>query len=190
MGLYTLSDFGAVSILRYETFTAVIFQSRYDFVLASALSLILMGLALAIVVAESWSRGRSKYYRGDPGAARPGSTVKLGGWRWPALIFCGLVAMLSLALPLTVLLIWVVRGVLAGEPLLLLWQPALNSLTVSLMAALVAVVGALPLAILSVRHPGVVTRISERITYMGFALPGIAVALGLVFFGANYALWL
>jgi iron(III) transport system permease protein len=51
-------------------------------------------------------------------------------------------------------------------------------------------VAALPLAILSVRHPGVITRLSERITYMGFALPGIAVALGLVFFGANYAPWL
>jgi iron(III) transport system permease protein len=27
----------------------------------------------------------------------------------------------------------------------------------------------------------------ERVTYVGFALPGIAVALALVFFGANYA---
>jgi iron(III) transport system permease protein len=27
----------------------------------------------------------------------------------------------------------------------------------------------------------------ERVAYVGFALPGIAVALGLVFFGANYA---
>ncbi len=190
VGLYTLSDFGAVSLLRYETFTAVIFQqygSGLDRTLASALSLMLMALALAIVVAESWSRGRSKYYRSDPGAVRPSSTVKLRGWSWPALIFCGLVALLSLALPLTVLLIWIVRGVLAGEPLLLLWQPALNSLTVSLLAAGVAVVAALPLAILAVRHSGVITRLAERITYMGFALPGIAVALGLVFFGANYA---
>ncbi len=192
VGLYTLSDFGAVSILQYQTFTAVIFQ-EYDTVdrtLASALSLMLMALALAIVVSESWSRGRSKYYRSDPVAPRHGSTAKLGGWRWPALIFCGVVALLALALPLTVLLNWLVRGVLAGEPLLLLWQLALNSLGVSLLAALVAVVAALPLAILSVRHPGVITRLSERITYLGFALPGIAVALGLVFFGANYALLL
>jgi len=192
VGLYTLSDFGAVSILQYQTFTALIFQ-EYDAVdrtLASALSLMLMALALAIVVSESWSRGRSKYYRSDPGAPRHGSAAKLGGWRWPALIFCGVVALLALALPLTVLLNWLVRGVLAGEPLLLLWQLALNSLGVSLLAALVAVVAALPLAILSVRHPGVITRLSERITYLGFALPGIAVALGLVFFGANYALFL
>ena len=193
VGLYTLSDFGAVSLLRYETFTAVIFQ-QYDAglnrTLASAFSLMLMALAMGIVVAESWSRGHSKYYRSDPGAARPASTVKLGRWRWPALIFCGLVALLSLGLPLLVLLIWIVRGVMAGEPLLLLWQPALNSVTVSLLAAVAAVVAALPLAILSVRHPGLITRLSERITHMGFALPGIAVALGLVFFGANYALWL
>jgi len=147
VGLYTLSDFGAVSLLRYQTFTAVIF-GEYDAVgrtLAAALSLILMALALAIVLAESWARGRSKYYRSDPGAARPSSAVKLGRWRWPALIFCGLVGLFSLALPLAVLLIWVVRGVLAGEPLLLLWQPAFNSLMVSLLAALVTVAVASPM---------------------------------------------
>ena len=193
VGLYTLSDFGAVSLLRYETFTAVIFQqygSGLDRTLASALALLLMALALIIVFAESWSRGRSKYYRSDPGAIRPAYTVKLGGWRWPALIFCGSVALLSLGLPLTVLLYWIVRGVLAGEPLLLLWQLALNSLGVSLLAAGVTVVAASPLVILAVRHPGAITRLTERITYVGFALPGVAVALGLVFFGANYALWL
>ena len=190
VSLYTLSDFGAVSLLRYETFTAAIFLqygSGLDRTLAAALSLILMALALALVVAESWSRGRSRYYRSEPGAARPRSAVHLGRWRWPALIFCGLIALFSLALPLAVLLSWIIRGVLAGEPLLLLWQPALNSLMVSLLAAVITVMAAVPIGILSVRHPGAISRLAERITYVGFALPGIAVALGLVFFGANYA---
>ena len=48
-------------------------------------------------------------------------------------------------------------------------------------------VAALPIATLSVRYPGLLSSLLERITYVGFALPGIAIALGLVFFGVNYA---
>jgi iron(III) transport system permease protein len=37
-----------------------------------------------------------------------------------------------------------------------------------------------------VRFPGRITSIIERCSYIGFGLPGIVVALSLVFFGANY----
>lgn len=57
----------------------------------------------------------------------------------------------------------------------------------SALAAVACVVAALPIAALSVRYPGVLGTALERVTYIGFALPGIAVALALVFFGANYA---
>jgi len=40
-------------------------------------------------------------------------------------------------------------------------------------------------AILVVRRPGGLSRLFERVAYAGFALPGIVVALALVFFGIN-----
>ena len=43
------------------------------------------------------------------------------------------------------------------------------------------------MAVLAVRHPGSLSTAVERITYGSFALPGIVVALSLVFFGANFA---
>ena len=46
---------------------------------------------------------------------------------------------------------------------------------------------ALPVAILSVRWPGRLSTLLERAAYMGYALPGIVVALSLVFFGADFA---
>ncbi len=46
---------------------------------------------------------------------------------------------------------------------------------------------ALPVAILAVRYSGRLSSLLERATYIGFALPGIVIALALVFFGANYA---
>jgi iron(III) transport system permease protein len=55
------------------------------------------------------------------------------------------------------------------------------------MAALLAVLLALPVALLVVRRPNRFNRLLERLTYVGFSLPGIVVALALVFFGIHYA---
>lgn len=190
VGLYTLSDFGAVSLLNYETFTWVIFvqyESALNPALGAALSLALVVLALGIVASEALTRGRSRYYSSGSGAIRPTAPVRLGRWRWPALAFCTLVVALALILPMSVLGYWVYRGVSAGEPLLFQWEAVRNSLYVSVLAAVATVVAAIPIAVMSVRYPGFISALCERITYIGFALPGIAVALGLVFFGANYA---
>lgn len=190
VALYTLSDFGAVSLLRYETFTWAIFtqyEGSLDRAAGAVLSLVLVALALVLVALEGISRTRSRYYRSDQGAVRPAELVRLGKWKWPALAFCGAVVLLGLALPMGVLGYWAVRGIAAGEPLLLLWGAARNSLYVAALAALITVAASFPIAILTVRFPGLLSTILERITFVGFALPGIAVALGLVFFGANYA---
>ncbi|NJN97503.1 MAG: iron ABC transporter permease, partial [Anaerolineales bacterium] len=45
-------------------------------------------------------------------------------------------------------------------------------------------------AVLSIRFPGRRSRWLERSAYVGYALPGIVIALALVFFGANYATFL
>lgn len=190
VALYTLADFGAVSLLRFETFTWAIFlqyESALDRGLAAALSLALIAIALTLVAGEAFTRGRWRYYRSGSGAIRPFASVKLGHWRWPALALCTVVVTISLVLPMSILAYWVIRGVSAGEPLLLLWEAARNSVYVSALAAGVSVAAALPIAALSVRFPGMLSGILERISYIGFALPGIAIALSLVFFGANYA---
>ena len=72
---------------------------------------------------------------------------------------------------------------LAGESLGLEWSTVANSLYVSGLAAIAAVVAALPVAILTIQYASRVSALLERITYVGFALPGIVIALALVFFG-------
>ena len=194
--LYTLSDFGAVAMMRYETFTWSIFiqyGAALNRTLAAAWSLALIALALAVVWGEHRARaiaGGGRYHRSDAGAARRPPPVPLGRWRWPALLFCGLTVALSLGLPLGILAYWTVRGVLAGEPLLLLWRAAGNSVGMAALAAALTVLAAAPVAVLSVRYPGAFSRWLERLGFVGFALPGIVIALGLVYFGANYAPWL
>jgi iron(III) transport system permease protein len=73
-----------------------------------------------------------------------------------------------------------------GDSTLPLWSAARNSIYVSSVTAMVAVLAALPVAVLTVRYPGRLSVLLERVTYLGFALPGITIALALVFFGANY----
>ena len=190
VALYTLSDFGAVSLLRYETFTWAIFlqyETAFNRALAAGLSLVMIAMALGLVVLEAQARGRSRYYRAATGAARPTSLVALGRLKWPAFGFAAAVTALSLAAPLSLLAFWAIRGIAAGEPVRLLWGNALNSVYASGLAAVVAVVAAVPVVMFTLRFPGRVSWVVERLSYTGFALPGIAVALALIFFGARFA---
>jgi len=190
VALYTLSDFGAVSLLHYETFTWAIFvqyEAALDRTLGAGLSLALVVLALAIVGLEVFSRGRARYYSSSTSASRPPTIVRLGTWRWPALAFCTAVVAVSLAAPMSVLGYWVARGISAGEPVNVVWEAVGNSVYIAALAATAAVVAALPVAALSVRYHGALSGLLERLSYVGFALPGIAIALALVFFGARYA---
>lgn len=189
VALYTLSDFGAVSLLRYETFTWAIYlqYTSIDRMAAAGLSMVLVIMAMVILFIEVHSRGRARYHRSAVSSARPPAYSRLGRWRWPAFGFCTLFILLSLIMPISVLGYWLIRGVSAGEPFQVVWSSALNSGYVSLLAVIVTVVAALPVAILAVRYSGRISGLLERATYIGFALPGIVIALALVFFGANYA---
>lgn len=189
VALYVLRDFGAVTMMRYDTFTRVIFiqyRSFADRALAAALALVLVGLTAVILFLEWRARGRAKYARRSLGVARKGRRVALGVWRIPALLFAGGVTLLALALPAAGLLYWLGRGLEQGVAFADLAGAAGNSVTAALATAVVAMLAALPVAILSVRRPGPLSHFLERLTYAGFALPGIVVALAFVFFGARY----
>lgn len=188
VALYTLSDFGAVSLLQYDSFSREIYlqyRSAFDRTPAAVLALMLVALVAVVLALEFRSRGRAGYFQGS-GSEQAAPPVALGRWRWPALGLCGGVVLISLVSPIGVLVFWLLRGVAAGESLDPVFRSALNSVYVSGLAAGVAVLAALPVAVLAVRFPGRVSALVERMSYVGFALPAIVLALALVFFGANY----
>ncbi len=187
--LYTLRDFGAVSIMRFNTFTRAIYiqyQSLIDRSGAAALALVLVLLALGLLAAEWGIRQRGRHYGSSPKAVAP-VQVSLGRWKWPAMIFCSLVVLFSLLIPAVNLVYWLVRGLGAGEQVGALWAQTWNSFWISAVAALVTMASALPVVVLSVRRPGRLSQVLERSTYLGFAMPGVVIALALVFFGSNFA---
>jgi iron(III) transport system permease protein len=190
VALYVFSDFGAVSLLRYDSFTRAIYvqyTASFDRVLAAGFALVLVAMTFGFLLIEAWLRGRAGYHRSTAGAARPTRITRLGRWKWLALGYCGTVVTVALVLPVGIICYWLVRGIRLGETFQTVREAAINSAYVSLLAAVVTVLLAV---VFSVRYPGVTSGLIERASYTGFALPGIVVALSLVFFGANYAPWL
>lgn len=190
VAFYTLSDFGAVSLLQYNAFTRAIYnqyRGAFDRTLAAGLALVLVAMTIGILVMEAWTRGQARYHRSTVGVTRPPRRIALGRWKPVAVVFLTLVTTLTLVMPVGVISYWLVRGLRADEPLRLVWDAAISSAGVSLLAALITIVAATPVVVLSVRWPNRLTALLERVTYAGYALPGIVVALSLVFFGVRYA---
>ncbi len=186
--LYTLSDFGAVSIVRFNTFTVAIYNaysSLFDRTSAAALAAVLMLLAFAAVRLETVAAGRVRLAGGR--TPRPASPVELGRWKWPAMTGLAMLAAVNLALPLGLILFWAVRARLAGLPLGTAWGAAANSLTAAAAAAVVATLLALAVAWWRERYPGPWATVVERLARAGYALPGLVIALALVFFAARWA---
>ncbi len=180
VALYALSDFGAVSLMQYNALTRSIFvqyRSLFDRTPAAVLALVLVALTGIVLALEARSR-RGAFPR--TAAVRQPARVGLGRWRWPALGFCAAVLGLFLVVPVVVLVYWARSFDLAGAA-------AGRSLVASGLAAAVAAVLVLPVAVLAQRHRRWWTRALERLSYAGNALPGIVIALSLVFFAANYA---
>jgi iron(III) transport system permease protein len=194
VAMYTLQDFGATTLMRFDAFTRVIFlQYRYTFDRnqAAALALMLTGLVLLILWLEYQMRSRCVYYSRGSAISFPRARVPLGVWKLPMVLFCLSIVSLGLILPLAVTLFWVIHGVISHELSEMSALPKLveliwHSLVAAGLAAVIASLCALPIALLSVRYPSRWTTAIACCTYIGFGLPGIVVALSLVFWGANY----
>ncbi len=190
VGLYVLSDFGTVSLMRFETFTTVIYEElggRFDPPGAAALSTVLVLLTLLSLAAALRVRGRGRFEQTGAGYARV-SVRRLGRGRWLALGGVAVLLALSLALPLARLLTWAV-GAVGGGQLADVAGWAANSLLLSALAAAVAVACALPVALVLSRRVGRGGRgtlLVGGLAQAGYALPGVIVALALVAISSRY----
>jgi iron(III) transport system permease protein len=200
--LYVLRDFGAVTLLQYNTFTRAIYNryQSYQLDMAALYAATLVILTVTILYFEQRSRGRARYNRLSAGSSRRRQPTQLGKWQVPALAFTGFVVFCALGLPVITLFYWLWRGWQGqtavhqlgtmGDNLASLsdlLEPAWHTTSASLAAAILTVLLALPIVILAVRRPGRLSHLFERIAYAGFALPGIVIALAFVFFGIQFA---
>ena len=186
--LFVVSDFGAVAVLRVRTFAVFIYQSYLvglDPPRGAARGCLLLIFTFVLVLAEARLRGRARYDRFGPGTARPQATVSLRGWRWPATAVVMGVAAGALGVPSASLGRGLVEAVQLGVDLPRLSRSSWSSLLAATAGAAVTVAAALPVALLAARHRDRLTRLIDRSTYLAQAIPGVVVALSMIFFAAR-----
>jgi len=189
--LYAVSDFGAVTLLGYDTLTEQIYSDKlFDQPRAMALALLLGGVALVVVFVERAVDRRRQ--RIEISRSRNALTVELGRWRWPSVAAVAVFLGNALLGPIAVLGFWAWRGLSSDlESVGLrtdvgsLFMPAVHSAAAGLLTAVVAVAVVLPVAWATARYRSRLGSAANSMIVAGFALPGVVIALSLVFWAID-----
>jgi len=190
VALVVLAEYGAFELLGYQTFTTTIFTEYDNFrtATAGALALVLAALGLAVLAAEAATRSGGRVARMGSGAPRSPVRHRLGRATPAAMAACLVVLALALGVPLGEIVSLAVEAGRASLPGTASVASALgHTLAFSAPAGVVATLAALPVATLTLRHPCRLARLFERTSYLILGLPGIVVALGLVYVAEHVA---
>lgn len=189
--LDTLVEFDAFVALKFQTLSVNIYsqyQLGFSAAGAAALSLFSTLICLAVLFGEYRLRGGANYTRISQGARRGIVRYRLGRAMPLTLAGLGVLVAVSLGIPLGLLVHWFAQGGrTAGAPAGVgsLWPATLTTVLLGVASGLVAVLLALPVAILAVRRSGRLVTAIERSVYLSFALPDLVAAIALAY-GATH----
>ncbi|NOJ23160.1 ABC transporter permease [Vibrio coralliilyticus] len=182
VAMETIGDFGTVSYFAVNTLTTAVYDTwlGYSSLTAAAkISAIMLVFVILLLSAERYSRRKQKLFQ-NQFSSREDFRYELSGWKkWLALTWCwGLVA-IAFLFPLLQL------GIYAYKYFAQSWTPefreyALNSLYVSLSAAVIGVIVAITVNFynrLAANRQGLAFM---RLSSMGYAVPGTVLAIGVM----------
>ena len=189
----TLADFGAVSYFAVQTFTVGIYRTWYslgDRAAAAQLAAALLGFVVLVLFLERLSRGRARYAAaGGRGRLYP-SRCLTGLKAAVAFLVCSLPVVLGLLLPAGVLVSLLFKEQEFPLPLERFWLLTKNSFTVSGIAAVLAVLLALVLSYSVRLSKSPLPRAVSRLVGLGYAVPGVVIAVGILIPVARLDHWL
>jgi len=176
----TIADFGAVSYFGVPTFTTGIYQAWFSMgerVIAAQLSASLLGFVILVLLLERVSRGRKRFHETSQRTRAP-SRQRLGGLRAAAATtLCAVPFTAGFLLPAALLLRMAVgEGDAQFGPRFV--QLAANSVTLAALTSILLVVLALLMAYNARLHPGVFSVNLNRVAGLGYAVPGLVIAVG------------
>ena len=184
--LTVISEYGAFEILRYQTFTTEIFtEFQIEPQAASALSIPLVLLGLLVLCVEGILPRRPV----RPAAPRRVPVVARSRWAAaPATLALGGLVALGVGVPVATLLYWMAQSRHTTLPAAATLASATwTTVTYGALGAALAVALAAPVAMMAFAGTGALRVLLERSTYVTQALPGVVIALSLVFFATHYA---
>lgn len=182
MGMETLADFATVSYFAIPTLTTAVYDTwlGYGSLNAAAkISAIMLLVVTLLVSMEKYSRRRQQLYQKSTGQERQ-TNIVLKGWKKAlALFWCWGLVFMGFLLPAGILLDYVTRYFEQS------WSPelftyGLNSLKVSLGAALFATLVALFLGLYQRLSSSRFSRVPSQLVSTGYALPGNVLAIGVL----------
>lgn len=172
-----LADFGAVAVFNFDTFTTALYKAWFDLHnlgAAAQLAALLVLVVLLLIAAEQRSRQAQRYHTA---ASRQGRIALRGRARWGAFAACAAVLAVAFVVPMVQIVAWslsVWREDLDER----YWGFAWNSLQLALATASITTVLALLLSWLRRLHADAGTAWLVRLAVIGYAFPGVVLAVG------------
>lgn len=182
VAMETVGDFGTVSYFAVNTLTTAVYDTwlGYSSLTAAAkISAIMLVIVILLLSAERFSRRRQKLFQSQFNS-REDFRYELNGWKkWLALTWCWGLVCVAFIFPLGQLLIYAYKYFAQS------WTSefrefALNSLYVSIVAAIIGVSVALLVNFCQRLNPGRQSLAFMRLASMGYAVPGTVLAIGVM----------
>ena len=181
----TLSDFGAVDHFAIQTFTTGIFRTwygMYDLSTAMQLSSFLFLFVAIFIFLERFERRRMSYSYANSTFKKTDSSTLEGYKNFFAFLFCFLPLFIGFILPIIELLNWAVffpsENFLSNN----LIATLLNTIFLGVTAGIICSIFALVINFLKRFHEGWLLGFSSQLLTLGYALPGIILAIGIINF--------
>lgn len=187
IGLYVMSDFGAVSLLNTETLTVSIqnmYKASYDRSAAAVIAIILILASAIFILLEERFKGGKKNASVAKSYSVKALLIDKFSYRVSILLLLFLYVALAVIAPFYVL---ISRFLGNPEPIdfASLFSAALSTITVAGLGALIALLLSIPVSIMSSKSAGAAARSAERIILISHALPGVVIGLALVSLGSK-----
>ena len=185
--LYTISDFGAVSLLNVETLTVTIqnmYKAAYDRGAAAVIAFVLIAFSTIVVLADE----KIKRQTPDGNVVKVYSTKNTlisNTWlRMAVIATVALYALNAVLIPFYVLISRFFSNQVAIDWADLL-TASISTISVAALGALIALVLSAPLGIILSGTPTRVGKAAQRIITIGHGLPGVVVGLAMVSVGSK-----
>ncbi|EKO3974665.1 iron ABC transporter permease [Vibrio fluvialis] len=182
VAMETVGDFGTVSYFAVNTLTTAVYDTWMNYsnlTAAAKISAVMLVIVLLLLSAERYSRRRQKLYQSQFNSHED-FRYALRGWKkWLALLWCWGLVCVAFIFPLLQLLSYAYTYFEQS------WtaefrEYALNSLQVSLSAAVIGVAVALVVNFYSRLKSNRVSVALMRLSSMGYAVPGTVLAIGVM----------
>jgi len=181
VGMETLADFGAVRYFDLEVFTTGIYRAWFatgNPAAAAQLASLMLACVLVAVILERASRQGRRYAPVTGARRRPARTALKGARAIAATLACSLPVLLGFLVPATALATMAL-GASDGIDISRLQALALNTFMLGIAAAALLVGVAMGMAMLLGRRDSSLRQVA-RVAELGYATPGIVVAIGLL----------